>query len=101
MEASHSQIPPALHRLGKYGRIILFGSRATGRHRPDSDYDILVIVDTDLSRLDRLKLAKRIRVQLAEEFLDADVPPKEVDYLKHQLGSVLRNALENGFDIHE
>lgn len=27
-------------------RIVLFGSRARGTHRPDSDYDLLVVVST-------------------------------------------------------
>ena len=29
-------------------RIILFGSRSTGKARPDSDYDLLVVADTNL-----------------------------------------------------
>ena len=28
-------------------RVILFGSRARGDHQPDSDYDLLVVVDDD------------------------------------------------------
>jgi len=34
-------------------RIILFGSRARGDARPDSDYDLLVIAPSALSRGDR------------------------------------------------
>jgi len=30
-------------------RIVLFGSRSTGTARPDSDYDLLVVVDNDCS----------------------------------------------------
>ncbi len=29
-------------------KIVLFGSRATGTAEPDSDYDVLVIVDSDI-----------------------------------------------------
>lgn len=29
---------------GRWERLYLFGSRATGRSRPDSDYDVLVVV---------------------------------------------------------
>lgn len=35
-------------------RLILFGSRARGDHRPDSDYDVLVIARRDPALLDAL-----------------------------------------------
>jgi len=35
-------------------RLILFGSRARGDHRPDSDYDLLVIARRDPALLDAL-----------------------------------------------
>lgn len=38
--------------------VILFGSRATGRHRPDSDVDFLVIepaVDNEIKEMARLR----------------------------------------------
>ena len=103
MDAPKEKIPDSLRKLGEYGQIILFGSRACGGHRPDSDYDLLIIVDDDLTRTERLKLAKRVRVQLAQEFLDADVivrTRKEVEGSRDRFGSITRNALENGFVIH-
>lgn len=36
-------------------KIILFGSRATGRSGPDSDIDLLIIKDTPDSYFDRIK----------------------------------------------
>ncbi|MDR1871820.1 MAG: nucleotidyltransferase domain-containing protein [Deltaproteobacteria bacterium] len=33
-------------------KIILFGSRARGDHNEDSDYDILLIMDTSFNRID-------------------------------------------------
>jgi predicted nucleotidyltransferase len=35
-------------------RLILFGSRARGDHRPDSDYDLLVVARRDPALLDAL-----------------------------------------------
>ncbi len=51
----------------KVERVILFGSRARGDYREDSDYDILVIVKGELDRTSRRKLARRIRLRLLEE----------------------------------
>jgi hypothetical protein len=34
-------------------RILLFGSRARGGAKPDSDYDVLVIADTDVPFIER------------------------------------------------
>src|SRR5574337_689669 len=54
MSPPHTDIDPVLHafastlraRLGTHIRhIVLFGSRARGEAREDSDYDVLVIVD--------------------------------------------------------
>ncbi len=42
--------------LDELSAVLLFGSRATGAHRPDSDFDIAVFVrdDADLTRLRRV-----------------------------------------------
>lgn len=46
-----------LVRLADPVRIVLFGSRATGRAREDSDYDLLVVVDrSDNRRAERIAL---------------------------------------------
>jgi len=40
-------------------KVILFGSRARGTFRPDSDWDFLVVMPTALSRAERSLMVRR------------------------------------------
>ena len=53
--------------------LYLFGSRARGEQRPDSDWDFYVAVDRLLSFAERSRIASRIRWRLAHMDLTADV----------------------------
>jgi predicted nucleotidyltransferase len=39
-----------IRRVGDPWRVVLFGSHAQGRGRPDSDLDLLIVEDSDLPR---------------------------------------------------
>ncbi len=55
-------------RLGvEVDRIILFGSRARGDYREDSDWDIMVVVKGDINRSLRRELARRVRIRILGE----------------------------------
>ena len=47
--------------------VFVFGSRARGDFRPDSDYDILVVIDEDLPIRERRRLSVRISSELHKE----------------------------------
>lgn len=57
----------------KIMRIILFGSRARGEDKKDSDWDILIITEKNLFREEKVKLGHLIRKELAKELIPCDV----------------------------
>jgi predicted nucleotidyltransferase len=79
-------------------RIILFGSQARGRARPDSDVDLLVVVDADV---DRREMSAEVAGLLADMPFAKDVLVARLDDLDHPLrGSVLADALREGVTVY-
>jgi len=71
-----TNIRPILKKLKKgliqiYGdqvdRILLYGSRARGDERPDSDIDILVVLKDDFNYSEMLRLSSDLTVSLSLE----------------------------------
>ena len=54
-------------------QIYLFGSRAQGTAQPDSDWDVYVLVDDDLTFADRRRLTTEIKRELARQRIPNDV----------------------------
>ncbi len=82
-----------LEEAGKLGvrveRVILFGSRARGDYREDSDYDILVVVLSDIDRGTRRELARRVRMRLVWELrAPVDVVVASLDEWRRYRGIV-------------
>ncbi len=82
-------------------RIILFGSRARGVARPDSDVDLLVILP---SIPDKRRTAVAIRralngVQASKDIIVAT--PQEIADRGNMIGNVLRPALREGKVLYE
>ena len=82
-------------------KIILFGSRARGDARPDSDVDLLVVLD-EIENHHRSAVA--VRELLADLPIAKDIivaTPQEVGRQTQSVGSVLRPALTEGRVVHE
>ncbi|AWR86584.1 nucleotidyltransferase domain-containing protein [Meiothermus taiwanensis] len=55
---NHPELKPVLERILEVvpaQQIILFGSRASGQARPDSDYDLLVVVPPSLDKREAMR----------------------------------------------
>ena len=82
-------------------RIILFGSRARGDARPDSDVDLLVVMNVTGSKKD-------VTIQIDRALLDRRLPldivvatPEDVERYRRIVGNVIRPALEEGRVLYE
>ena len=83
-------------------KLILFGSRATGHERPDSDWDILLVVAEPLTRQIRMKLWLPIDNALSRLGIAADIIIKnESDYErdKSDTGKVTYYAEKTGVPV--
>ena len=82
-------------------RIVLFGSRARGDNRPDSDFDFLVIQESDLPRYRR---AVPIRRAITGFFPSKDVivyTPEEVREWEDVPNAFVTTALSEGKVLYE
>jgi len=82
-----------------YKKIILFGSRARGDNREDSDYDLLIVVSEDMDIENKFIIKRNLRKRLAKELIDADIiikSAKEYNLLKDLKGSIIQMAGKEG-----
>ena len=81
-------------------QIILFGSRARGTARPDSDVDFLVVMPL---RKPRRRLEGDLHAAVAGSELSKDivvVTPEELERFRHVPGTVVEPALESGLVVY-
>jgi predicted nucleotidyltransferase len=86
----------------KVHKIILFGSRARGDFKEDSDWDILVVVDRKLSFCKKWDIIDRIKLKLARNKIPNDTILKshlELFENKNNIGSVVYYAIREGKEI--
>lgn len=83
-------------------RIILFGSRARGDAKPDSDWDFLVIVVEDLTFRQKQDLIVQIQRRLAVLKIPNDIilkSKREYDLSREQVGTISYYASLEGVEV--
>lgn len=90
----------AVKLVDKEARVILFGSRARGDSRPDSDWDFLILTRKKASR----QLQDSIRELLYEIELNMEqaitsVIENEDTWLKYRESEFFRNVEREGIEI--
>ena len=89
-------------RVSDPDRVILFGSRARGEFRPDSDYDFLVV--KNVVEGSRRALRREIYHALYGMGVAKDVlltTPEDLRRYGHFHGTILRPALAEGITVYE
>lgn len=80
--------------------ILVFGSRARGQARPDSDLDLCVLLQTSAS--DCTVLRRRLRALLADLPFSKDIlvsDPEDFAHWRTQLNSVYHDIATDGFHL--
>jgi uncharacterized protein len=100
-------LPPAVHsRIGaicaNYPELefaVLVGSRATGQPKPESDWDIAIRWQPEVSAYHRLDLTESLRLSLARSL---GVPPELIDLIDLANARLAMRALvaEEGHVLH-
>ena len=81
-------------------KIILIGSQARGDAGPDSDIDLVVVMETNSTR----RAAVEIRMALDDIVIPKDVvviPPDEFDRRRDVVGTLAYPAVREGRVLHE
>lgn len=83
----------------EYKQIVLFGSRARGTNKEDSDYDVLVIVDNSMNMEKIRKLECEIRKEMASHLIDIDIlvrTEQMISKYENVSGTVIYEAMKEG-----
>lgn len=87
---------------GTVSAVYLFGSRAWGGARADSDYDLLVLSSQDMDVERRRACKSAIRASFNELHVPIDIillSPVQAEKAKEYYGSAVKEALDKGIAL--
>ena len=88
-------------RIAQPNQVILFGSRALGTARPDSDVDLLVVMPLHKPRR---RLEGDLHAAVADSELSKDIlviTPEELERFRDVSGTIVKPALESGLVVYQ
>ena len=86
----------------KVKKIILFGSRAKGDFKQDSDWDLMIVTDRNLSFLKKRKMIAEMQRRLAKLKIPNDIILKseqQFDIMKNYVGCMSYYASKEGLQV--
>lgn len=88
-------------KVGQPHKIILFGSRAQGNARADSDYDLLIIEPSKLPRYKRSASYRRALIGIGPSKDIVVWTPDEVQEWREVPNAFITTALKEGIVLYE
>ena len=82
--------------------VMLFGSRARAESNEESDFDILLITNHEISAKNKIPLRTKIRKDLLNKGIRSDIliqSKKEIDKKRQLPGHIIKNILDEAVPI--
>ncbi len=83
-------------------KVILFGSRVRGDHRPDSDWDFLVVLDRDVEASEKREIQRFLRGVLVRSGIPSDIllrSAQQAEQEKNDVGLITYYAYKYGVSV--
>ena len=93
-------VKETVEKVDKEAKVILFGSRARGDFRPDSDWDFLILTRKTASRQLQDKILELLYgIELNTEQVISSVIENEDIWLKYRESEFFKNVTKEGIEV--
>jgi uncharacterized protein len=95
-----SEVKDAIEQIDCGAKVILFGSRARGDHRPDSDWDFLILTQKEASQQFQDTIRELLyELELKEEQVITSIIESETKWIQYQQSEFFKSVLREGIEI--